>query len=240
MSDSIHTSGYDRTRAFTLIELLTVMSIIVLLAALVLGIANHANTKASMSRATTEIHSFSAAIEAYKVDNGTVPRAVTASGSTGTSRTDILNPQKDWQPTDQKYKDASNYLYQALSGFQPDANGNPGVLSPTTHYTTFQPTQLEIYSSAKGDTTKNPGSPYMYIVDPFGFSYGYSTAYVAKVEEADKKDNPNAKPDEGFGYNPTFDLWSTAGYATSGRSTPTNNANASPAAVYSSLWIKNW
>jgi len=56
-----------------------------------------------------------------------------------------------------------------------------------------------------------------FVRDPFGNSYGYSTANQA---------------DPSTGYNPTFDLWSTAGTASS--PTPT------PPAKQQDLWIKNW
>lgn len=223
---------------FTLIELLAVMAIIVLLASLILGIATHANYKGSIARAQTEIHALSSAIENYKIDNGTYPRAVSSNGTQ--SVTDIINPQTDFDPAvGSAYKDSSHYLYEALSGFQPDSSMKPGTLSPTKNYFTFQPTQLEIYSNAGSDTVKNPNSPYMYIVDPFGLSYGYSTAYVAQAALADSQ-NPGSTPAPGYGYNPTYDLWCTAGYSRAGKSLPTNNGNASPAAVYSSLWLKNW
>jgi len=55
------------------------------------------------------------------------------------------------------------------------------------------------------------------ISDPFGNSYGYSTANQADPTQ---------------GYNPTFDLWSTAGVAPS----PT----PSPPAAQQDFWIKNW
>ncbi|PYJ99069.1 MAG: hypothetical protein DME68_04800 [Verrucomicrobia bacterium] len=48
------------------------------------------------------------------------------------------------------------------------------------------------------------------IRDPFGNSYGYSTANASGAA---------------FGYNPTFDLWSTDG------GTTTNDVAG---------WIKNW
>ena len=51
------------------------------------------------------------------------------------------------------------------------------------------------------------------IRDPFGNSYGYSTAKQANSAN---------------GFNPTFDLWSTAA-----------TANASSSA-YETQWIKNW
>jgi hypothetical protein len=53
------------------------------------------------------------------------------------------------------------------------------------------------------------------ISDPFGNSYGYSTAN---------------QPDPSKGYNPTFDLWSTAGLTTAGPPTQADQ----------NQWIKNW
>ena len=58
------------------------------------------------------------------------------------------------------------------------------------------------------------------IIDPFGNSYGYSTA-KAKYNE-----NPGANPN--YGFNPTFDLWSSAG------------TTAADKAAYEQKWIKNW
>ena len=80
----------------------------------------------------------------------------------------------------------------------------------------------------------------MYIQDPFGNPYGYSTAYQAAKDAADNSGTPGATPAPDQGYNPTFDLWSTAGYSPNGRTTPTNSGNASPAAIYSNIWVKNW
>lgn len=225
---------------FTLIELLAVMAIIVLLASLILATATHANYKGSLSRATSEIHALSTAIESYKVDNGAYPRAVDATGTQGV--TDKINPQDQsyFDPAvGNAYKDSSHYLYEALSGFQPDASMKPGTMSPTKSYFTFQPTQLEIYSSEGNDTVKTATSPYMYIVDPFGFSYGYSTAFLAQAALADSQ-NPGTTPAPGFGYNPTFDLWSTAGYSKAGKTLPTNTSGVAPAAFNSNLWLRNW
>ena len=53
-----------------------------------------------------------------------------------------------------------------------------------------------------------------YIQDPFGFSYGYSTANQV---------------DSTKGYNPTFDLWTTC-----------TLTNSPPSAADQNQWIKNW
>jgi hypothetical protein len=52
------------------------------------------------------------------------------------------------------------------------------------------------------------------IADPFGYSYGYSTRMAANGSG---------------GYNPTFDLWSTAALT-----------NSPPTAGDQNQWIKNW
>ena len=58
------------------------------------------------------------------------------------------------------------------------------------------------------------------IRDPFANSYGYSTAQAFYI------DNPGANPN--YGFNPTFDLWSTGG---------TSNVTD---AAYENVWLKNW
>ena len=74
------------------------------------------------------------------------------------------------------------------------------------------------------------------IMDPFGLSYGYSTAYQADVD-ANTAAGTNTPPTHG--YNPTFDLWSTGGYSpTNGKAYPTD-ANMT-SAKYNTLWVKNW
>jgi hypothetical protein len=55
-----------------------------------------------------------------------------------------------------------------------------------------------------------------YIQDPFGYSYGYSTTFQHDLDQG-------LQPTHG--YNPTFDLWSTAG------GTTTSDIPK---------WIKNW
>ena len=218
-----------RSVAFTLIELIAVMSIILILAGLILGIAGHAQHEASVKRAEAEIKGLSAAIEAYKVDNGAYPRS---------DATDTLNPQMDFDPGmmgNNKYQLASEYLYQCLSGNQPPV---AGATTTTKSYFFFKSNQI---ASPNGTSTTNANSPYEYIQDPFGFSYGYSTAYL-KAADTSSTDPNTATPITTSGYNPTFDLWSTAGYAaTGGKGTPTNTGNSSSrAALYSNLWEKNW
>src|SRR5438874_9942737 len=60
-------------RAFTIIELLVVISIIIILAGLILSTAGYVQKKGARSRAEAEIAAISAALESYKADNGIYP-----------------------------------------------------------------------------------------------------------------------------------------------------------------------
>jgi type II secretory pathway pseudopilin PulG len=215
------------TSAFTLIELLTVITIIIVLAGLLLATIGYVQKKGARSRAEAEIAAISAALESYKADNGIYPRDPTAN-----TATDKLNAKTDANPmpsptpanpSGATYPPASLVLYRALSGDRnldrtvsaTDENVNidgmplspPLTQLPTTYFT-FKPNQL--YPTDQTQTVQ-------YIRDPFGNSYGYSTAY---------QNNPNT------GYNPTFDLWSTAGYTPAASPTPTPTPQ--------DQWIKNW
>jgi general secretion pathway protein G len=188
------------TAAFTLIELLVVIAIIIVLAGLILSTMGYVRKKGARSRAETEIAAMSAACESYKSDNGIYPR-----DNATNQYTDTLNARQNFDPMQTVYQNASFYLYTQLSG---DSSGNR---SPTgKSYMAFKPNML-LPPGGSGTVIA--------ISDPFGNSYGYSTAN-------------QADPITPKGYNPTFDLWSTAGVAPS--PTPT------PPSTLQNLWIKNW
>jgi type II secretory pathway pseudopilin PulG len=196
-----------RYSAFTLIELVVVVGLILILTGLVLSTAGYARKKSARARAETEIAAMAAACESYKADNAAYVRgpasAITVGGITIPANvTDTLDAQTYFDPTNATYGQASLYLYTQLSG---DLTGNQQATQKS--YFTFKPQMLSLDSN--GNVTA--------IKDPFGDSYGYSTA---------NQNNPNT------GYNPTFDLWSTAGVAAS----PT----PAPPATQQNLWIKNW
>jgi len=181
-----------RRAAFTIIELLIVMAIILVLAGLILATSNYVQKKGYRSRAEAEIAAISAALENYKADNGVYPTA---------PDTVAVLPNKMGDPTDAKYTSASLALYKLISG---DANADR--VAESKPYFSFKPNQL-----APATQT----SAVLYIKDPFGNSYGYSTVKASLPSGTD-------------GYNPTFDLWSTAG-AIDGSNKPDQ-----------SQWIKNW
>ena len=210
-------SSFRAAGAFTLIELLVVIAIIIVLAGLVLSTAGYMQKKGARSRAETEIAAMSAACESYKADNGIYPRDPTAN-----TATDALNARAMGDPTTTLYNTASLVVYRALSGDRnldrnvttADENFNidgttliPPLSQLPQSYFTFKPNML-----SPADQTQNV----QYVRDAFGNAYGYSTAFQY---------NSNT------GYNPTFDLWSTAGLTT--------NPGGPPDTI-TPQWIKNW
>jgi type II secretory pathway pseudopilin PulG len=184
--------------AFTVVELLVVMAIIIILAGLILATSGYVQKKGARSRAEAEIAAISAALENYKADNGIYPRS---------ADTDTLDARihfnSDPQSGTTEYRQASTYLFTQLSGLKADQTAIAGAKS----YFTFKPQLM-------GGTTNGSGT-ITYLRDPFGNSYGYSTAGAKYAETSPPPPSP-------AGYNPTFDLWSTA--------KETNSVQ----------WIKNW
>jgi type II secretory pathway pseudopilin PulG len=110
-----------RYHAFSLIELVLVVGIIIVLAALILSTVGYARKKGARARAETEIAAMSAALESYNADNAAYPAY---SGVTG-----------------------AHALYQGLSGDGNDAiggttasTGTPG--SSGKSYMTLKPNML--------------------------------------------------------------------------------------------------
>ena len=111
------------------------------------------------------------------------------------TKTDQVDPTASPIPTI-----ATQFLYEQLSG---NSAANLQPISGAKTYLSFKPQMLSGTKDTNGNLTSVD-----FIRDPFGNSYGYSTT---------KASDPSKN-----GYNPTFDLWSTAG------STDPNQ------------WIKNW
>ena len=169
----------NRLASFTLIELLTVMAIIAILAALVLGAGFGVMQKAGRSRAQSEIQAMSTALEGYKIDNGIYPQSEGSQLLTNT-------PYSSVDGNSVAYQTNSTRLYEALSGGQAYFSANPtaGVKS---------------YMSFKANQIGNLTGPFSYIKDPWGYSYGYSTGTTNGAPSP-------SYPYNGSGF---FDLWST-------------------------------
>jgi prepilin-type N-terminal cleavage/methylation domain-containing protein len=188
---------------FTLIELLIVIAVIVVLAGLILSTFGYVQKKGARARVETEIAAMSAACESYKADNGIYP---------ANPDTNTVDARTNLDPSAAVYSAASLFLYEQLAGV---TSGSRSAIPSGKTYFTFKANMLLPAPPSTADITA--------ICDPFGNSYGYSTI-------ANPIANPSLPP--GAGYNPTFDLWSTAGIAP--LPTPT------PPATQQDLWIKNW
>ncbi|PYL09996.1 MAG: hypothetical protein DME33_02360, partial [Verrucomicrobia bacterium] len=138
--------------AFTLIELIVVVGLILILAGLVLSTAGYARKKGARSRAETEIAAMSAACESYKADYAIYPRDANS--------TDLLDPTTNGNSSSPSYNLASLWLYEQLSG---DLNLNQ------------QPTGKSYFASKPQMLSTDTNGTVLAIKDPFGNSYGYST-----------------------------------------------------------------
>ena len=241
-------------RSFTLVELIVVLTIIFVLTGLVFTAAGFIAKKGASSRAESEMAALAAAIENYKSDSGNYPRDP-GTGSPNSSTTDNLDPADNKpqvrDPTSDDYQNASRFLYGQLSGdYDPNASKNSstnydyvidGNEATNRVYFNFPPGMLSITTNAtaSGPTIKGGGggggnsSTYYvnFVRDPFGYPYGYSTARQAW----------NGVGNNPPGYNPTYDMWSTAGSICQNcAGKPTEKCCTVAQSQAQSQWIKNW
>ncbi len=208
--------------AFTIIEMVMVIAVIILLVGLVLHLFPSVQINSARTQVTAEIKSLSIAIESYKTDNGGFPQDPT--------KTDALDAQNTaaGQNTGvgSPYALSSLFLYECLTG---DTNDN-GVIDPSETGKNYAPDFFKP-SRLFGPTLNGKLTSVQYVRDPFGNSFGYSTAglllqqeYQAQLVTSPGASLPATNSKGTQGYNSTFDLWSTGG-DTAG------NPNR---------WIKNW
>ncbi len=146
---SFRNSSFRAAGAFSIIELIVVIAIILVLAGLVLATSSYVHNKGARSRAEAEIAAISAALENYKADNGIY---VNATGADARGVVDFV-----------KYQAASLTLYENLTG---DLDHDRSTDGGKASYLTFKPNQLSPSDQSQNVT---------FIKDPFGNSYGYST-----------------------------------------------------------------
>src|SRR4051794_831311 len=125
---------FPRT-AFTLIEMLMVIAIILILVGIAIAISGYANNKAARTRAAGEIAAMSTALANYRIDFGGFPQD---------AATDALDPRVDFNPISgasaPRYRAACLTLYSALSGdFLPA--GMPDGKPEKKSYFIFTPSQ---------------------------------------------------------------------------------------------------
>src|SRR5438093_6500176 len=125
--------GYN---AFTLIELIVVVGVIIILTGLVLSTVGYARKKGARARAETEIAAMSAACESYRADNGIYPAS---------SDTNNVNAKTSLNPS--AYQAAGLYLYNALFVA---TNGSRTPNAGARSYFVFKPNML-----SPADQTQN-------------------------------------------------------------------------------------
>lgn len=133
--------------AFTLLELLAVITLIAVLTAVVIGVGRHAAQAGKIARAKAEMAALSASLEAYRRQYGDYPR-IAADNSL-----DLV--------------DGAEQLYLALSGYRAPALGSPVFASQQRIL--FERSRFTMADlRAPDDAREN------HFVDPWGQAYRYA------------------------------------------------------------------
>ena len=140
--------------SFTLVEMLTVIAIIAILAGLTLSAFSGVMKTAARSRSRAEIQAISTALESYNSDNGAYPAIATFSDTNAYAS---ANSSSSGGP----YQLSSQQLYENLTGL---TNFGDVPQAGTKDYMT------SLKSNQLGN---NSAGGVVYIKDPFGNSYGY-------------------------------------------------------------------
>lgn len=225
--------------AFTLVELLTVLAIIVILTSLVVSVGGYVQKKSALSRATGEISMLVSACESYKSDNGDFPR-----DTTNAKVTDAITPKADFIPTNAKYPASSLFLYKELSGDKTGTGSEPDGIPDEGQQRYLKDVENRILKADKDPTTKAIKAV-KYLQDPFGNPYAYSTSAASDERNYQKQimqnpalrntlKRPTGNALHGFNSG-SYDLWSTGGSAPKG-----NVASQSAMELEWAKWIKNW
>jgi prepilin-type N-terminal cleavage/methylation domain-containing protein len=148
---SFHQNKNSSSYAFTLIELLAVITIIGILAGLTLGAAGAVRRHGAASTAKAEVAALQAACDRYFADMNEYPK--TSSMPDPSSSSDV-NPS-----TSTKYSTAGKALFSSLFGT------NQYNLPPSSKRY-FEPKPPMVSST----TSANP-----YFIDPWGYAYGYNS-----------------------------------------------------------------
>ena len=230
--------------AFTLIEMLTVLAIIVLLTGLVISVGVYVHRKGALARTAGEVKLLESACENYKADTGSYPRDTEVN-----SVTDNLNPKVDFDPTTGTYAKSSLFLYKELTGDKSttgDADlGGTSAGGPPNGIPDFgEPRYLKEFEprilNAVKDKATGKITSVNFFQDAFGFSYAYSTGaandeqtYRKKLLEDPSKASTLQRPtgSDLHGFNAgSFDLWSTGGKTMKDTTDDLTWAG----------WVKNW
>jgi prepilin-type N-terminal cleavage/methylation domain-containing protein len=140
----------ERSRAaFTLIELLAVITVIGILAGLTLGAAGAVRRHGATSTAKAEVAALQAACDCYYADYNSYP----------TTTNSMPNPSTSFAPTASTYTNTGAVLFTNLFGTN-QYNRAPS----TKRY--FEPKPAMVSSTTNTNA---------YFIDPWGYAYGYNS-----------------------------------------------------------------
>jgi prepilin-type N-terminal cleavage/methylation domain-containing protein len=142
-----HQNKNSSPYAFTLVELLAVITIIGILAGLTLGAAGAVRRHGATSTAKAEVAALQAACDRYFADYNSYP-----------TTNSMPNPSSEYSPSVSTYTSAGQVLFTNLVG-----SVNLRTAPTTKRY--FEPKPAMVY------TNVNPN----YFVDPWGSAYGYNS-----------------------------------------------------------------
>ena len=151
MSSPLTHGGRDAVKAFTLIELLTVIAIIGVLAGITFGVSKGVQEKSAISQARTELATLAQALDAYKKQYGDYPQTGSSAGSPTATASDTT---------------VEGQLFNALMGkYGPKLDKIQGKQFAEASKYTLQNTNLP--TPGNNNTVNNA------FVDPWGRLYLY-------------------------------------------------------------------
>lgn len=213
----------SRQDAFTLIELITVVSIIVIIFSLVVGGFTYADRSSKRSRTEVVVRAVRSGLEAYKEKFGAYP--------------EVADPGSTISIADKPYiAGGAACLYQAMSGDGFDAILNAtGDSSPQSdgnldrveaENVTLNDMPREMWTSSDG---------FYYLVDGFGHPLRYVKAAPSVSA------TPGQPPPDATTVNRgTYDIWSYGEDTENLTATSLDAAEDGPIRTASLKWIKNW
>jgi prepilin-type N-terminal cleavage/methylation domain-containing protein len=148
---SFHQNKNSSYEAFTLVELLAVITIIGILAGLTLGAAGAVRRHGATSTAKAEVAALQAACDRYYADHNSYP---TTNSMPDPSSSSDVNPSST-----SKYPTGGRALFNSLFGT------NQYNLSPSTKRY-FEPKPAMVSSTTNANA---------YFIDPWGYPYGYNS-----------------------------------------------------------------
>lgn len=166
--------------AFTLIELMAVITIIVILAGLVVAGMGFVTERQAKEKARVQIALLSKALEDYKLDNGNYPASTDTATGIGQSQ--------------ELFK--ALYYDSDLDGQSAGSGASSGDQDQKFYLSDLDP------ATNKQGWTSGTAAATTKIVDPWGNEYRYRSAFAAPVGNSAPGANASTQ-------NPDFDLWSS-------------------------------